>query len=51
MSNIFGPAGPFMHPDQIFCYNCYTPLVFSLYLPGFKLDFFQTTKDLRFNSC
>ena len=21
MSNIFGPAGPFMHPDQIFCYN------------------------------
>ena len=21
MSNIFGPAGPFMHPDQIFCYS------------------------------
>ena len=25
MSNIFGPAGPFMHPDQIFCYS--TPIV------------------------
>ena len=25
MSNICGPAGPFMHPDQIFCYSTYTP--------------------------
>ena len=31
MSNIFGPAGPFMHPDQIFCYRA----------PEKKCTFFQ----------